>query len=147
MRCQDELHAWFLLSGETSSQVSLTSHIRAGKLRPMLELGITPSHVSIAVDSKSEDGQHGEGGDTEKEGEGNGEGEGQVEVYCVPLESLGLGGNLIGNSGAKSLAQGLVSNTSELLSVCIACAQCTYCIAGYSRGCKFCENLVMSVFS
>ena len=71
----------------------------------MLELGVTPSHLSMAVEEK------GEGEEEEREEE---EGPGGEEgSYCVPLESLGLGGNQITDAGAKSLAAGLYSNTSE----------------------------------
>ena len=38
-------------------------------------------------------------------------------VYCIPLESVGLGGNQITSVGATALADGLKSNTSE--SVCM----------------------------
>ena len=65
----------------------------------MLELGVTPSHVSVAVDNQS-DSEDGEGGE---------------EVFCIPLESLGLGGNRIGDAGATCLADGLKTNTSEAL--------------------------------
>ena len=85
--------------GDSASQADLTEQIRSGRLRPMLELGVTPSHVSIAV----VDERDGEGGE-EREG----------EVYCIPLESLGLGGNQITDTGAKVLAESLTSNTSEL---------------------------------
>ena len=36
-----------------------------------------------------------------------------MEVFCVPLESLGLGGNKIGDIGAQHLTAGLSSNTSQ----------------------------------
>ena len=68
----------------------------------MLELGVTPSHLSVAVE------ETGEGGEEEEEGLGGEEGS-----YCVPLESLGLGGNQITDAGVKSLVAGLHSNTSE----------------------------------
>ena len=71
----------------------------------MLELGVTPSHVSLAV---------GEMGEKEEEREEEEEEEGEEEgSYCIPLESLGLGGNQISDLGASSLADGLKSNTSE----------------------------------
>lgn len=103
-------------SGELSSQASLTSHIRAGELHSVLERGITPSHVSIAVEDKSE-GARGHEGEREGE-EGVMEEQGDKErmdgeVYCIPLESIGLGGNLIGDAGVRGLAHGLLSNTSQ----------------------------------
>ena len=69
----------------------------------MLEMGVTPSHLSMAV------GEEGERGEDWEEGE-------ERSPYCIPLESLGLGGNQITDLGAVSLAEGLVSNTSELAS-------------------------------
>ena len=51
----------------------------------------------------------------EEEEEEEEEGEGEREVVCVPLESLGLGGNKIGDTGARHLAAGLATNTSESL--------------------------------
>ena len=86
------------------SQASLSEQVRAGGLRPMLELGVTPSHLSMAVEEKEEEEGGGGGGGAEEEEE---------KSYCVPLESLGLGGNQITDAGAKSLAAGLQSNTSE----------------------------------
>ena len=68
---------------ETSSQSSLTEQIRHGRLIPMLELGVTPSHVSLAV------GEMGEKEEEREKEEEEGEEEGS---YCIPLESLGLGG-------------------------------------------------------
>ena len=51
------------------------------------------------------------------EGEGSGveekEGEGAARSYCIPLQSLGLGGNKITSLGAGYLADGLKTNTSE----------------------------------
>ena len=35
------------------------------------------------------------------------------DEVCCPLESLGLGGNQIGDTGAKLLVQALYLNTSE----------------------------------
>ena len=67
----------------------------------MLELGVTPSHVSLAVD---EMGEKEEGREEEEEEEGS---------YCIPLESLELWGNQISDFGASSLADGLKTNTSE----------------------------------
>ena len=73
----------------------------------MLELGVTPSHVSVAVEEM--------GGGGEKEGRDEEEEEGEEEevTYCIPLESLGLGGNQISDLGASSLADGLKTNTRE----------------------------------
>ena len=51
--------------------------------------------------------KEGEGGEEEEEEE-----EEEEDVVCVPLESLGLGGNKIGDIGAQHLASGLASNTS-----------------------------------
>ena len=99
-------------TGETAS---LTEQIRAGGLRPVLELGVTPSHVSLAAES-----QEGEGPESEGDGPHSEAGEVPTDntgiygdlVYCIPLESLGLGGNQITCSGATVLADGLKSNTS-----------------------------------
>ena len=41
--------------------------------------------------------------------------EGEREEVCHPLESLGLGGNKIGDAGAQHLATGLTTNISELV--------------------------------
>ncbi len=68
----------------------------------MLELGVTPSHVSIAV------------GDDEVS-DMNADSAEEESTYCIPLESLGLGGNLITCTGATMLASGLKTNTSESL--------------------------------
>ena len=70
----------------------------------MLELGVTPSHVSLAV---------GEMGEKEEEREKEEEEGEEEESYRIPLESLGLGGNQISDLGASSLADGLKNNTSE----------------------------------
>ena len=70
----------------------------------MLELGVTPSHVSLAV------GEMGEKEEEREKEEEEGEEEGS---YCIPLESLGLGGNQISDLGASNLADGLKTNTSE----------------------------------
>lgn len=87
---------------ETSS---LTEQIRHGKLRPMLDLGVTPSQVSV----------HGNGaGVDEADGEAEPEEESkEPRSYCIPLQSLGLGGNKITSLGAGYLADGLKTNTSE----------------------------------
>ena len=63
----------------------------------MLELGVTPSHVSIAVPEE---------GDQPLNNEDN-----IGDTYCIPLENLGLGGNHISCIGAATLADGLKSNT------------------------------------
>ena len=88
------------VSDDSSSQASLSEQIRTGGLRPMLELGVTPSHVSIAVTEE---------GDQLLNNEDN-----IGDTYCIPLESLGLGGNLISCTGATTLADGLKSNTRML---------------------------------
>ena len=85
---------------ETSS---LTEQIRHGKLRPMLDLGVTPSQVSMHVGGKEEKEEEEE---EEKE-------EGEASVSCIPLQSLGLGGNKITCLGAGHLAQALQTNTSK----------------------------------
>ena len=68
-----------------------------------------------------------DGGDEDEEGEEEGEGEKLEEegkekeeeeeeeegMFCLPLESLGLGGNKIGDIGAQHLASALASNTSQ----------------------------------
>ena len=59
----------------------------------------------------------GGGGDESETGDGEGGGGGEEEkeedMFCVPLESLGLGGNRISDIGAQYLASGLTSNSSE----------------------------------
>ena len=112
------------LSGETAS---LTEQIRAGGLRPALELGVTPSHVSLAA-AQSVQSVHsiqssslppgeeelGEGAELSEDGvEGQFDGFHGDGVYCIPLESVGLGGNQITSAGAAALADGLKSNTSK----------------------------------
>ena len=72
----------------------------------MLELGVTPSHVSLAVGEMGEKEEEREKEEEEEEGEEEGS-------YCIPLESLGLGGNQISDLGASNLADGLKTNTSE----------------------------------
>ena len=62
----------------------------------MLDLGVTPSQVSLHVE-EDPDGDHIDGSRT----------------YCVPLQSLGLGGNRITCLGAGYLADGLKTNTSK----------------------------------
>ena len=73
----------------------------------MLELGVTPSHVSVAVEEMGGGGEK-EGREEEQEEKDEEEGS-----YCIPLESLGLGGNQISDLGASSLADGLKTNTRE----------------------------------
>lgn len=73
----------------------------------MLELGVTPSHVSVAVEDKGGEGEEGEREEAQEEEEE------EENSYCIPLESLGLGGNQITDLGAGSLADGLKSNRSE----------------------------------
>ena len=100
---------------ETSS---LTEQIRHGKLRPMLDLGVGPSQVSLpgagggGGGANESGGEEGEGwGAGPEEGEGEKEREG-ARSFCVPLQSLGLGGNKITCLGAGYLADGLKTNTS-----------------------------------
>ena len=52
-------------------------------------------------EEEEEDGKEEDGEETER------------RVFCIPLESLGLGGNKISDAGAVHLAEGLSSNTSE----------------------------------
>ena len=102
---------------ETSS---LTEQIRHGKLRPMLDLGVTPSQVSMHVGGKEEEEEE------EKE----------ASVSCIPLQSLGLGGNKITCLGAGYLAQALQTNTSKndsvspinLKEVIVSMIECSYYI-------------------
>lgn len=72
----------------------------------MLDLGVTPSQVSIQVSSNGVDEADGEEAGPE-------EGPGEDRTYCIPLQSLGLGGNKITSQGAGYLADGLKTNTSE----------------------------------
>ncbi len=82
----------------------------------MLDLGVTPSQVSLQGSSgKGESREEvdlppGEEQEREKGGE---EGEEEPRSYCIPLQSLGLGGNKITCLGAASLADGLKTNTSK----------------------------------
>lgn len=96
---------------ETSS---LTEQIRLGKLSPMLDLGVTPSQISVyGSTSNSVEEADGEAEPQEDLGEGQGE----PKTYCIPLQSLGLGGNKITSLGAGYLADGLKTNTSECLQI------------------------------
>ena len=54
-----------------------------------------------------------EEGNEEEDGKDEDGEEGERKVFCIPLESLGLGGNKISDAGAVHLAEGLGSNTSE----------------------------------
>ena len=88
----------------------LSEQIRMGGLRPMLDVGMTPSHVSILQDEDTGSNPlTGEEGGEEGEGEG---GEGDGMWHCCPLESVGLGGNQIRDEGAASLASALAKNNS-----------------------------------
>ena len=58
------------------------------------------------VDGGDEGEEEGKQEKEEEEGEGG--------VFCLSLESLGLGGNKIGDIGAQHLASALTSNTSQL---------------------------------
>ena len=42
-------------------------------------------------------------------------------MFCVPLESLGLGGNKISDMGAQHLASGLSSNNSKTCDCVLCC--------------------------
>lgn len=86
----------------------MTEQIRHGKLRPILDLGVTPSQVSLHV---TEEGR-GRGWE-EGEEEVDGSGEEGAQTFCIPLQSLGLGGNKITCLGAGCLADGLKTNTSK----------------------------------
>lgn len=66
------------------------------------------SRQSVDGDNEGEGGE-GRGGE-----EGEEEEDREMDMWCVPLESLGLGGNKIGDVGAQYLASGLASNTSEI---------------------------------
>lgn len=75
----------------------------------MLDLGVTPSQVSLhATEGETDRGQE----DWEEEVDGSGEE--IAQTFCIPLESLGLGGNKITCLGAGCLADGLKTNTSKL---------------------------------
>lgn len=75
---------------------------------------MTPSHVSLATGSLE-----GEGPESDEEGPHSEDGDIQTDdtgfygdlVFCIPLESVGLGGNQITCIGATALADGLKSNT------------------------------------
>lgn len=89
---------------ETSS---LAEQIRHGKLRPMLDLGVTPSKVSLHGSALCLDEADGEAEPEEESKE--------PRSYCIPMQSLGLGGNKITSLGAGYLADGLQTNTSECM--------------------------------
>ena len=56
------------------SQSSLKGRIRGGGLRPMLELGVTPSHISMLLEAEEEEEEvrRGEGEEEEEEARGGG---------------------------------------------------------------------------
>ena len=71
----------------------------------MLDLGVTPSQVSLQGERVNRDEVD---GDIEKEGDVE-----EARSYCIPLQSLGLGGNKITCLGAGYLADGLKTNSSK----------------------------------
>ena len=93
-------------------------------------------YVSQGVDGDGESREEGE--DREKEGVEEGEGvmeeggeEEEEDVICIPLESLGLGGNKIGDGGAMHIATGLTSNKS------MSCDLYYRSLDLYYRSCNF----------
>ena len=78
----------------------------------MLEQGVTPSQVSLTIDAM-DDADGAELPTNGAESQRDKTGEDIEDAVCCPLESLGLGGNEIGDEGVKLLAQALYSNTSE----------------------------------
>ncbi len=76
----------------------------------MLDLGVTPSLVSLHGGGGEDDV---DGGEVDKDEDGEEEDTGGVRSYCIPLLSLGLGGNKITCLGAGYLADGLKTNTSK----------------------------------
>ena len=79
----------------------------------MLDLGVTPSQVSLQESSGGNGGSESReevdhpGAEPEKAEEA------EARSYCIPLQSLGLGGNKITCLGAGYLADGLKTNTSK----------------------------------
>ena len=71
---------------------------------------MTPSHVSLAA-AQEEEGEWPESEDGETHTDIEDTGLLGDWVYCIPLESVGLGGNQITCTGATALADGLKSNT------------------------------------
>lgn len=96
-----------MFTDDSSSQASLSEQVRTGGLQPILELGVTPSHVSLAAVAE---------GSTLGDPSSNEDDVGCT--YCIPLESLGLGGNKITCVGASTLADGLKSNTCMYVCMC-----------------------------
>ena len=98
----------------SSSAARLYEVIHTSGLRPLLEQGVTPSQVSLTMEDDDNDGAEPPAKGVEphldktKERE-----EKEEEIACCPLESLGLGGNQIGDEGVKLLVQALYSNTSK----------------------------------
>lgn len=92
----------------------MTEQIRHGKLRPILDLGVVPSQVSLSVGGGSEiEGEEGDGGGAGLEEKEDGQQGTKETSCCIPLQSLGLGGNKITSLGAGYLADGLKTNTSR----------------------------------
>jgi hypothetical protein len=72
----------------------------------MLDLGVTPSQVSLQVSNSGTDEADGEEVEPEEESR-------EAKTFCISLQSLGLGGNKITSLGAGYLADGLKTNTSK----------------------------------
>ena len=96
----------YFVQTATAETDSLSEQIRHGKLRPMLDLGVTPSQVSLQA-SKDQARTYFSGVEDDIDG--------GSQAYCLPLQSLGLGGNRISCRGAAYLADGLRTNTSKWL--------------------------------
>ena len=103
------------------SQANLTEQIRSGKLGPILELGVTPSHVSLAQIREDSDDEGDEQQVQENKRGTDGTSVDDSEEYCINLESLGLGGNQITCVGVATLADGLKTNTRKPNSHSIMC--------------------------
>lgn len=100
-----------LQEDHSSSAARLQDAIRMSGLRPLLELGVTPSQVSLTK-PEGDDGGAGDGVGPVEPRLDQTNADDLGDIICCPLESLGLGGNQIGDDGVKLLVQALYSNTN-----------------------------------